>query len=292
MNIDILYLTHLFNGILMIAIPVCLGIYLTHKFQMGWRLWWIGAATFTLSQVGHIPFNMGLSYLFQKGILPTPPENWSLIFNAAILGLSAGLWEECARYATYSWWAKDARSWSTGVMLGAGHGGIEAILLGILVLIAYFQLSALRNVDLSALVPPDQVALAQQQVTQYWSAPWYMSLLGAVERGFTIVTQIALSIMVLQVFLRKQIWWLLIAVLWHALLDGLIVGIIVPTFGIYTAEIAVGLSALINLAIIFALRTPEQIATPAEPPATVQTQSYSPAEVLETPEKLDNTKFM
>lgn len=292
MGFNILFLTHLLNGILMIAMPICLGIYLTHKFQMSWRLWWIGAATFTLSQVGHIPFNMALTSLFQKGILPTPPENWSLIFNAVLLGLSAGLWEECARYATYRWWAKDARTWRKGIMLGAGHGGIEAILLGVLVLIAYFQLTALRNVDLSTLVPPDQVALAQQQISEYWSAPWYASVLGAVERAFTLVAQIAFSILVLQVFLRKQIRWLWIAVLWHTLLDGLIVGIIIPTLGMYAAEIAVGISALLNLGIIFALRTPDEVTTSVTPTPPALSREFKPTEVLETTEKLDNTRYI
>ena len=39
------------------------------KYDTGWRLFWIGAATFILSQIGHIPFNAGLTQLFKNGIL-------------------------------------------------------------------------------------------------------------------------------------------------------------------------------------------------------------------------------
>jgi uncharacterized membrane protein YhfC len=141
------------DAILMIALPVGLGIWLERKFHLGWGLWWIGAATFIFSQAGHIPFNIGLTALFKRGILPTPPVAWLPAFNATFLGLSAGLWEELARYAAYRWWAKEARSWRRGVMLGAGHGGIEAILGGILVLVGFVNMMAIRNVDLSSLVP-------------------------------------------------------------------------------------------------------------------------------------------
>ena len=64
---DLLIITRLLNWLLMIGLPVGLGVYLTRRFRLGWRLWWIGAATFVLSQVGHIPFNWILTRLFALG---------------------------------------------------------------------------------------------------------------------------------------------------------------------------------------------------------------------------------
>ena len=93
-----LYLTHLLNGILMLLLPVGLGVYLSRRYQFGWRLWWIGAGTFLLSQIGHIPFNILVSILFQREVLPTPPENIQLVFNALFLGLSAGLGVHLSRF--------------------------------------------------------------------------------------------------------------------------------------------------------------------------------------------------
>src|SRR5512146_2676712 len=135
MFMDILVVTRLLNGLLMIGLPVALGFFLTRRFHLGWRLWWIGAATFIISQVGHIPFNWIFTRLFALKYLPTPPAEWSLVFNAVFLGLSAGLFEELARAGVYRWWADDARSWRKGVLLGAGHGGVEAIILGALVVV-------------------------------------------------------------------------------------------------------------------------------------------------------------
>lgn len=73
MSINPLYLTHALNALLMIALPVALGIFLTRRFHLGWRLFFIGAATFILSQVGHIPFNLLVGSLYQRGVFPIPP---------------------------------------------------------------------------------------------------------------------------------------------------------------------------------------------------------------------------
>ena len=71
---------HLLNGLLMVGMPIGLGFFLARRVvtgttgQSGWRLWWIGAAGFVISQIGHIPFNFFLTWLFQQHILPAPPS--------------------------------------------------------------------------------------------------------------------------------------------------------------------------------------------------------------------------
>jgi uncharacterized membrane protein YhfC len=290
---NILFFTYPLNGLLMIALPIVLGIYLTHRFEMSWRLWWIGGATFVISQVGHIPFNRLLTYLFQEGILPAPAENWKLAFNTILLGLSAGVWEETSRYAVYRWWAKDARTWCKGVLMGAGHGGIEAILLAALVFYAFIQMVVLREMDLSTVVPAEQLDLLSQQVSAYWSTPWYASLLGALERSFAIPTHIALSVIVLQVFIRGKLRWLLLAIGWHAFANAIALYIL-AIWGAYASEAALAVIALIDLWIIFALRTTEppslQI-TPSHPPDSAPRQEVRISEMEETPENLERTRY-
>lgn len=214
---------HLLNGLLMVGMPLALAAYLTRRFHSGWRLVWIGAATFLISQAGHIPFNTLVTHLFQVGVLPKPPASWVPYFNPIFLGLSAGLFEELARTAVYAWWARDARTWRKGVLFGAGHGGAEAVILGGLALYSLIQMVALRHADLSKLVPPDQLSLAQHQVSAYWSMPWYTALLGALERVFAIPLQITLAVIVLQAFIRRQPAWVGLAILLHALVDALAV---------------------------------------------------------------------
>jgi uncharacterized membrane protein YhfC len=249
-------ITYPLSSLLTISIAVGLGFYLTRKFKLGWRLYWIGAAIFIISQIFHIPFKIGLTYLFRIGFLPTPPESWQPLFNAVVLGLSAGIFEETARYLGYRWWAKEARSWSKGLLYGAGHGGMEAILVGGLVLYTFFQMFALRGLDLSTMIPADQLEVAQAQVAAYWSATWYDSLLSTLERLLTIPVQICFSILVLQVFTRGRAYWLLLAILWHAIIDALAV-IAISAWGAYVAEAILALSTMISVMIIFRLRQPE-----------------------------------
>ncbi len=188
------------------------------------------------------------------------PSGWNLAVTAIAVGLSAGLFEELTRYAVARWWAKDARSWSKGLLLGAGHGGIEAILVAAVILVTYVQLMALRSIDLATVIPPEQLDLARQQVETYWSAPWYDTLLGAVERAFTLPVQLCFSVLVMQALVRKQGWWLGAAILWHTIVDAVAV-MAVQKVGIYWTEALVGVFALISIVIIILLRKPD----PPEP---------------------------
>src|SRR4030042_4690974 len=170
---DLLTITHFLNGLLMIAMPIILGIYLTEKFRLGWKIWLIGACIFILSQVFHLPFNTYLLNPLLTKIQSTLQGNTGQLIVATSLGLSAGVFEETARYVMYRWWVKDARTWRNGILAGAGDGGIEDIILGVLVMLAYMNLLAYRSLDLSKLnLTLDQLAIARSQIQGSWSAPW------------------------------------------------------------------------------------------------------------------------
>jgi uncharacterized membrane protein YhfC len=284
------------NGLLMIGLPLALAVVLTRRFGQTWRLIGIGAGTFVLSQVAHIPANLGLGWLFTSSTVPELPSAWKLPVSAAIAGLSAGLLEEGARYAMYRWWARDARSWSKALLLGSGHGGAEAVLLGLLALYSLVRLFSLRGVDLSTLVPAEQLAAAQQQINAYWNMPWYAALLGALERTLTIPVQIGMSVLVLQVFTRGQLRWLWLAIGWHAVTDGVIVGYLVPTLQAYTwapyaIEGAVAVTTAISLSLIFLLRRPEPEPAPYPAVEAAPAMAFRSREIPVTEETLEGTRY-
>ena len=166
--------------------------------------------------------------------------------------------------------------------MGAGHGGIESILLGVLGLLTYFQLVALQGADLASVIPADQLTVVQQRVELYWSIAWPVSLLGSIERVFALLTHLALSVIMLQVFIRKQIRWLWIAIGWHAFTNAVAI-IILGTWGAYAAEAFLAVIALIDLIVIFGLRRSEDSLSIEEqpqpaPPLTVVSDS-TPEEV-------------
>jgi uncharacterized membrane protein YhfC len=266
--LNVLSVTYFINGFLMIAMPVSLTIYLTRKFKQGWRLVWIGAATFIFSQVLHIPFNALITPFFRRFGFIALPEVLQNAIISFFLGLSAGLFEELSRYAMYRWWARDARSWSKGLLAGAGHGGIEAIILGILVLYGYGQMLIMRGMDISTLVTPDKVELVNAQIQAYWSAPWTLTMLGALERLFTIPLHLAYSLLVLQAFIRKNIWWVGLAIVTHALVDG--VAVFVSQIGVSALVIEgiIGIFAIGSMVIVFTLRqtAPQPDLVPAPAP--------------------------
>jgi uncharacterized membrane protein YhfC len=288
--VEILYLTLPLSGILTFVLALGLGYFLTRRFQLGWRLYWIGAAVFILSQVFHIPFNAYvLPALGRAGLLPSPPEPWALVAQGIILGLSAGIFEEGARYLMYRFWTRQARSWSKGLLLGAGHGGIEAMIIGALILWTFINFAALNGADLQAVLPADQAALAERQLAALRAMPWYESMLGFVERLFTLPVHVALSVIVMQVFVRRQIRWLFLAIGWHTLLNAVGAVIVPQMYGIYWAEAAVGMFGLASIAIIFALRQPEP-----EEPASAEPEPVKRIElknVEETDEQIESSRF-
>lgn len=237
----------------MIVLPIVLAFYVTRKFSLPWKLILAGGLTFIASQVLHIPFLRGLTALFRSGALPAVPAAWMSLFNAILLGLLAGIFEETARWILFKFILKDRKTWEEGIVVGSGYGGTEALILGVITLINVVTMIGLRNVDLSTRVPPAQLALAQRQVAAFWSAPVYMALLPFVERVFAICMQIALTIMVLYSVAYKKPVWFWIALLWHALVDASSVYLL-PIIGALAIEAVIGVFAAISLVIVFRLR--------------------------------------
>jgi uncharacterized membrane protein YhfC len=102
-------------------------------------------------------------------------------------------------------------------------------------------------------IPADQLELAKQQVAAYWSAPWYIALVGFVERIFAICLHVSLSVMVLYaVAYRKPIWFWL-ALLWHALVDAVAV-YVGQQVGVLAAEGILTVFAIISVWIVFKMR--------------------------------------
>jgi uncharacterized membrane protein YhfC len=212
------------EAVVMICAPVLLGQTLRRRLGTTWSLFGIGAVTFVASQVVHVPLNVGLTALFAQEWMPKPPEAWRAPFNALVLGLTAGLCEEVARYLVLRLWAKEARSWRQALMFGAGHGGVESIILGAVVVAGLFTMSVLRDMDISTLgLSPEQAALLADQVAEFWSTPWYMPFLALAERLMAILLHLSLAALVLQALIRARLWPLWAAIAWHMAVDAVAV---------------------------------------------------------------------
>jgi uncharacterized membrane protein YhfC len=286
-------------ALLMIAMPLALGAYLIRRFRTGWGLFLVGAVTFIGSQIFHIPFN---SYVLDPllasiGFGAETGPGLTLAVAALLLGLSAGVFEEGARWLAYRFWIRKARTWPQGVVFGSGHGGAEALIGGLLALATLIQLVSLQGQDLASVVPAEQLAVAQSQVEAYWTQPVWTYFLAPIERASALAIQITLAVIVLQSFLRPRGWlWLLAAIGWHALVDGVAVfrGITTGVYagsisGMIITEVAVALMAGISLFFLFRLRpaAEPEAAAPSPPPPHA-----GPLEgEIGTPANLDASRF-
>jgi uncharacterized membrane protein YhfC len=255
----VLTLFFLIEIVIMLGAPVALGLFLRRRSRLPWMLFFAGAVTFIASQVVHLPLNYGLTALFRLDWMPKPPETWQLPFNAVVLGLTAGLCEETARYLVYRFWQKDARTWRQALMFGAGHGGVESAITGLLVGATLLSMVALRGVDVTEMgLAAGQATEAARQVTEFWAMPAYMPLLAAAERLMAILLHLSLAALVMQTFLRQRLWPLWTAIGWHALVNAVAVYVNV-TWGAVAAEASLAVLSLGSVGILWATWRAERL---------------------------------
>src|SRR5258707_6915590 len=162
-----LYLTYSLNFLLMMGLPFVLAAFLARRLGLRWGLFWVGAVTFIASQIVHLPLNAVLGGL---GLIKPATAGWPLVVFAVVLGLSAGLCEELARYLVLLFWLKRDRSWRAALMFGAGHGGVESFIFGVIAAIGTINIFVLRNVDPARLgVTADKLPAVQAQIAAAWN---------------------------------------------------------------------------------------------------------------------------
>lgn len=203
--------------------------YLLAPFALGWWLkrrrggaWWLfgaGALTFLTSQLVHLPL------LQLVGLIPMRPPRWLIRpLNGAILGLAAGLCEEWARYLTFRVVVPARRGFRDALSVGAGHGGIEAVMLGLLLGSGLVSGLAFERAGLASLgLSPQQLALAQARLDAAFNIPAYLPLVGVVERAVVIPYHLAMSTLVAHGVRAGRHWPVWLAVLVHTLLDAAVV---------------------------------------------------------------------
>ncbi len=276
------------NPLLMIALPLALGISLARRYRVDWRFFGLGVISFTLSQVLHIPFNAWvLSPVFTRLGLGPAAQGAGAVVIALGVGLSAGLFEESARYLLIRLWPRPERRWENAMMFGAGHGGLEAILLGLLVGYGFFQALALRGVPLESAVPAEQLAATQAQLAAYWALPWSQALLGAVERLGALGVHLGLTILVLQAFTRQHLGWLGVAVGWHTLVNAGSL-LLLPLLGPYGTEGFVLTCGALSLGIAFRLRPPSR---PSADVSNPELPRFRPPPAELTPDQLEDSRY-
>ena len=241
-----------------IIFPLVIAFLIWRRYRVSWKIFLYGVLVFLVTQMFlRIPLVQGAQFLLSSQLQS------SQVFLYAwfvVLALTAGIFEEGGRYLGYRWLIKKDFTWEKGLMYGAGHGGIESIVLvGGLALLSLINMVALMSTDFSQMnLPPDQLFQIQQARQQIAALDWWMPLLGAYERFVTIFFQIAMSILVLQVFVRGSLKYLWMAIALHALVDfGAVV--LVRAIGPVWTEAALTITLPLSFVIIAYFRPRENL---------------------------------
>jgi len=246
---SIVALTFLIVSVVEVFFPLALGYFLIKKYNLSWKVYAIGVLFFVLVQFIHTPLVLVMQQPMTDYIGRLFPDHTiAVAVYAVILGLLAGLFEELGRFIVYGRFFignKVPLSINNGVLFGAGWGGVESIIIGIMMLLTMFsyiyaapltdeQVTQI-NVSMNGTLTTEKAAEIDKQITDLLAlTPWDI-LPGMAERIFAVTLHITWSVMVLSAIVEKRNLLLVLAILWHAATDALAV-FIGQIYGIMAAE--------------------------------------------------------
>lgn len=216
------------NGLIFTTM-ISFGLPLIALFYAFWKKRYIPymvcESIFVIQQKPILNYVNGTSTDFQMFSVMQP------VLFVLLLSLSAGIFEEIARFIAMRYFMKQ-RDWQSGFLFGAGHGGIEAVLIvGVPVLSLLLSQTVIQNGD------------------SYY--------LGGIERIFAMVLHIGLSFIILQAVVQKKFRYVVYAILIHGTVNALagIISLYVPgKSGIIMSEVSIAIFALLTFSYSFMLK--------------------------------------
>ena len=162
-------------------------------------------------------------------------------------GLMAGLFEECGRFCAFKTVLRGKQDKDVNaLMYGAGHGGCEAVILLGISMISNISFALMVNSgNTEALLSTGAQAQLDTVIRTLTETPSWTFLVGIIERVFAVTIHLALSVIVW--FAAKKDGkpvLLLLAILLHALADGIMVvaASVLPTLAV---EALIGVSVAV-----------------------------------------------
>ncbi len=178
----------------------------------------IGAATFVV-------FALVMEQLLHLVMLP-------LVLGSTVAyvlygTLAAGVFEETGRFVACKLLMKKRTGNANAVMMGIGHGGIEAIILVGFGMISYIATALMVNsmgiggiAEMSGITDEANLALLNQQVNGIAAFAISTALVNIVERVLAMTLHISMSVVVMKAATVKgKLWLYPAAIVMHAVFD-------------------------------------------------------------------------
>lgn len=202
------------------ALPIAVGFWAESHLDVSWRVFAYGALVFAISQLA---LRIPLVNLLGVRIGVTRESGSPIVLAwSAFLAATAALFEQGGRYFGYCFLFKNIkRSWNNAVMYGLGHGGLESIfIVGLPTLITLANILTIPGLDSETMgLSPEQTRQLLAAKEEIAALQFWMPLTAALERALMLGFQAAMSVLVLQVFLRNSWRWLGYALGLHFLVD-------------------------------------------------------------------------
>lgn len=200
--------------VISVLIPIIALVYFRKKYRISFKIVGVG-----------IVFFLGFSQILEKTLHvfvlgnPAATELFKNPFIYAIYGgLTAGIFEELARFIAFFFLLKKYQEYKDGLAYGIGHGGIESLLIGATVGVQSLVFAfSINNGTFSKMIEKAPQLSAVQDALVH--TPPYFYLFGAVERLVAFIMQIALTMLVLYAVKHKKYIFIGLAVFLHAFID-------------------------------------------------------------------------
>lgn len=192
-------------------VPIALWVFLTRRLQVSWRFVGLGSLTWLTALPFIILVPLGASIMFGKG----DAARMQLVWGTA-LAFAAGIAEETSRYFYYrrSATLRDPANLRAAIVAGAGHGGTEALVLGIQYVLAPLAFLLFAAQSLPAYMQ-DSNAVAS------------FALIGGISRIMFIVAHIGFTLLVWRAVSQQKPLFYLVSVILHIVID--LLGFVTPT---------------------------------------------------------------
>jgi len=227
-------LTFIIVGLIEVILPLAAGYFLTKRLKVKWSVYLWGVGFFIAIQLIHTP----LVLIIQEPLIALAKEQ-NLTVEATIavfslvLGILAGLFEEVGRYLVFKHFfikKKIALTTQNSIMFGLGWGGIESMLVGLLVVLTMFSYIAavpLTGAQVSELnrtwngtMTQEQVNFLNEQNEALMALTPGDLLPSLIERLMTMTLQITWTMMVYTAVTEGRNRLLVLAIITHAVVDG------------------------------------------------------------------------
>lgn len=206
----------IFAAVAELLLPIVLLLILCLKHKISAKPMFLGAAAFFVSQM-----------LLRMPILQAlGTQSWFKAFAlnfipyAAVLAVTAGLFEESARYLFAGGFLKNQRAFRDAIAFGLGHGFCEVIFLtGMAQINNIIYTVMINNGTIGTITSKLPAATSQQLLATMLAVKPEMVYIGVLERVFAVTFHVFATVLIFKGLNEHKIRYYFLAIAAHAVLD-------------------------------------------------------------------------